>query len=152
MQDKIKHVSSLIYSFAQRLGDIRFAGTVLFVVIVLLISWSGVKVIQTNYELQKQISALQQQNDVMKLEDENLELQKEYYKSSQYLELSARENLGLGAPGEKELIVPKQVALAHTIDLDGATPGGKKAKPQPVYIRNLEAWRDFFLHRQTATD
>jgi len=41
-----------------------------FTVIVLLISWSGVKSIQTNYGLQKQISKLQQENDVAKLQKE----------------------------------------------------------------------------------
>jgi len=39
-----------------RFNDIRFVGQAIFVLIVLLISWSGVKSIQTNYNLQKQIS------------------------------------------------------------------------------------------------
>src|SRR5947209_4249769 len=97
--------------YVQRLSDIRFAGQMLFVIIVLLISWSGVKTIQSNYVLQKQISALKQQTDVQKLENNNLGLQNQYLKTNQYLELSARQNFGLANPGEKEVVVPESVAL-----------------------------------------
>lgn len=135
-------------SFIKRLGDIRFLGQVLFVVIVLLTSWSGVKSIQTNYGLQKQIAGLQQQNSLQKLENDNLALRNEYFKSPQYLELAARQNFSLAAPGEKEVIVPKHVALTYTVDLPSAKPpAATKAQPPP-YQRNFEAWVDFFLHRQ----
>jgi hypothetical protein len=52
----------LILAYAQKLSDIRFTGQVVFVIIVLLITWSGFKSIQTNYNLQKQISSLKKQN------------------------------------------------------------------------------------------
>jgi cell division protein FtsB len=129
--------------FAGRFRDVRFTGLVLFAVIVLLISWSGVKVIETNYQLQKQISALQQQSDIASLKNDNQKLQNEYYNTSQYLELSARENFGLGAAGEKELIVPVKVALAHTVDPPVVTtPAVITSKP--FYQRNLQSWVDFF--------
>ncbi len=134
--------------YLQRLSDVRFLGQVVFVVIVLLISWSGVKSIQTNYGLQKQISALNQQNTLQKLQNDNLELQNQYLNSNQYLELSARENFGLSAAGEKEVVVPKRVALSYTINVPGTDkPEAAKAK-QPAYQRNFESWVDFFLYRQ----
>jgi cell division protein FtsB len=129
-----------------RFRDVRFTGLILFAVIVLLISWSGVKVIETNYQLQKQISTLQQQNDVGTLKNDNQQLQNEYYNTSQYLELSARQNFGLGAPGEKELIVPQDVAMAHTINPPAAATRAK-ATNQPFYKHNLQAWVNFLLHR-----
>src|SRR5665213_736281 len=100
--------------YAQRLGDIRFTGQLVFALIVLLVTWSGIKSIQTNYGLQKQISALNQQNTVQQLQNNNLALQNNYLNSNQYLELAARQNFGLAAPGEKEIIVPESVALAYT--------------------------------------
>ena len=137
-------------AFLQRLSDVRFAGQVVFVIIVLMISWSGVKTIQTNYGLQKQITALNQQNDLQKLQNDNLALKNRYFNSNQYLELSARENFGLAAPGEKEIVVPPQVAQAYTIDFTGKSKDDSaKAKP-PVYQRNFESWVDFFLHRQNS--
>jgi cell division protein FtsB len=153
MQDKIKNYQKQLYNFALQLRDVRFAGLMLFVVIVLLISWSGVKSIQTNYELQKQISALRQRNQIQKLQDKNLKLQNEYYNTNQYLELSARQNFGLAAPGETELIVPKSVALAHTVGPPASTAkDDKPSAKQPAYQRHFEAWVDFFLHRQQDTD
>jgi len=134
-------------NFVTRLGDVRFAGQVVFVVIVLLISWSGIKTIQTNYGLQKQITALKQQNELQKLQNENQALENQYYNSDQYLELSARQNFGLAAPGETEIIVPQNVALAHTIDLPQADTTKASVK-QPGYQKNVQSWIDFFLHRQ----
>lgn len=134
--------------YLQRLGDARFAGQVVFVVIVLLISWSGVKTIQTNYGLQKQISALQEQNSLQQLQNDNLTLQNQYFNSNQYLELAARQNFGLAASGEKEVVVPASVAQAYTVNLPSQSkPDAAKAK-QPAYQRNFQSWVDFFLHRQ----
>lgn len=146
---QINTIINKVSDFVRRLGDTRFAGQVAFVVIVLLISWSGIKSIQTNYELQKQISGLRQQTDVQKLQNNNLSLQNNYFKSNQYLELSARQNFGLAAPGEKEIIVPQGVALAYTVDPpSGKTPSA--SDQQPTYQKNFQSWVDFFLHRQNG--
>lgn len=141
-----------ISEFVQKLGDLRFAGQVVFVVIVLMISWSGVKSIQTNYGLQKQISALKQQNNLQKLQNDNLALQNQYYNSNQYLELAARQNFGLAAPGEQEVIVPKNVALAYTANLPNPSKTGVAKAAQPTYQRNFNSWIDFFLHHQNSSN
>jgi cell division protein FtsB len=140
--------------YLAKFTDIRFIGQVVFVVIVLLISWSGVKVIHTNYQLQRQISQLQQQNAIQKLQNENDDLKNAYYKSPQYLELSARQNFGLAAPGEKELLVPKAVALAHVpaVSETGAAEESKTAITGPFYKRNMQAWFNFFLHRSNPVN
>lgn len=134
--------------FIKRLGDIRFAGQIVFVVLVLLISWSGIKTIQTNYSLQKKISAIRQQNNIQSLQNNNLALQNEYLNSNQYLELTARQNFGLAAPGEKELIVPANVALAYTSDAAMPPKVVSASDQQPAYQRHFQSWVDFFLHRQ----
>ena len=125
----------------------------MFTIMVLLISWSGVKSIQTNYGLQKQIAALEQQNDLKELEAKNLELQNQYNNTPQYLEIAARQNLGLGMPGETELLVPRDVALAHTVKQSDDTPQSDSEVPvQPQWQRNFRAWMDFFLHRVSRAD
>ena len=151
---KIKHYQTLAMEYGAQLKDVRIVGMLLFVVIVLLVSWSGVKAIDTNYRLQRQISQLQQQNAVQQLTNDNLKLQNDYYNTPQYLELAARQDFGLAAAGETVLIVPHSVALAHTVALpQDTTPqtaaAAKKAK-QPVYQRNFNAWMDFFMHRTPA--
>ena len=151
MQDRAKKYLQQLEQFVRRLRDVKFAGLMLFVVIVLLISWSGVKAIQGNYTLQKQISTLQQQNTVQQLKNNNLQLENQYFNTDQYLELSARQNFGLAAPGEQEIIVPQSVALAHTVNLPSTDKtADKPSAKQPTYQRNFEAWVNFFLHRPTT--
>jgi cell division protein FtsL len=150
-RQKVKEYILLAYAHVSRLRDVRFAGQILFVVIVLLVSWSGVKAIDSNYSLEKQISTLQQKITVQQLENNNLKLQNQYYNSDQYLELSARQNFGLAAPGEKEIIVSKGVALSYTVPEPKVAPPKLRAQ-LPFYERNLQAWVDFFLHRQPPAD
>jgi cell division protein FtsL len=138
----------------QMLRDVRAIGLFMFLIVVLLISWSGVKVIQSNYSLQKQISTLVQENQVQQLKNNNLKLQNDYFNTNQYLELSARQNFGMAAPGETELIVPQSVAFAHIADLPSASPMAlsSPSSHEPAYQRNLQAWVNFYLHRQQPSD
>lgn len=144
MNINIQDYQKQALDIVSRFRDIRFTGQVIFACIVLLISWSGIKTIQTNYELQKQISALRQRNAVSDLENKNLELQNEYFKTNDYLELSARRNFGLGMPGETVILVPQSVAFEYAPEL----PKPKTetiAKPQDT--SNFERWVNFFLNR-----
>jgi cell division protein FtsB len=152
MIEKAKSLYKAYFPYIYELQDIRVAGFVVFGIIVLLISWSGVKAIDTNYKLQKQISELQQQNQVFSLDNSNTQLQNQYYQSNQYLELSARQNLGLAMKGETEVIVPKSVALDYTADLPKSSAKTAAAHTkQPAYQRNFQAWVSFFLHRTDQT-
>jgi len=143
-----------INSYYQRipwksLRDPKNVGLLVFLVIVLLISWSGVKALQTNYNLQKQISLLKQQNDVQQLQNINQQLQNQYYGTNQYLNITAREEFGLGQPGETELIVPKAVAMAHLSPITTSSTTNPSANTnEPSYQKNFQAWLDFILHRQ----
>lgn len=154
METKNKSPFEKIYDFVLQFRDVRAVGLVLFLVIVLLVSWSGVKVIDTNYRLQKQISRLEQQNQVKKLTNANLKLQNEYYQTDQYLDIAARQDFGLAAPGESAVNIPTQVALAHTVELPNTEQQEVqqiKAK-QPAYQRNFQAWINFLLNRQAPQE
>lgn len=146
MPEKIKNI--LAIPFMQQLKDVRFVGFLVFGVLVLLVSWSGVRVIETNFELEKQMSRLQQEIQVAELENNNTKLQNQYLETEQYLELVARKQFNKALPGEKVLLVPKSVALANSVEptqtqIEEATPKTSK----PTYQRNLEAWRNFFMRR-----
>lgn len=147
IQQKLQPYIDVGYAYVLSLRDIRNVGLLVFTIIVLLISWSGVKSIQTNYGLQKQISQLTEENQVQSLENTNLALQNQYLKTNQYLEVTARQNLGLGAAGETELLVPKNVALAHTVKQPGAAAASSEVPKRAWWQRNFQAWINFFLHR-----
>jgi cell division protein FtsB len=152
IQNKLEPYVAFARAYILSLRDVRNVGLLVFTVIVLLISWSGVKSIQTNYGLQKQISQLTQENQVRRLENTNLALQNHYYNTPQYLEITARQNLGLAAPGETELLVPQDVALKHTVEPPNAETASSEVPKHPFWQRNFEAWIDFFLHRGTTAD
>ena len=148
MFDKIKNYEKTIAGGVAQLKDLRVVGLLVFLVIVLLVSWSGVKAIETNYDLQKQISALKQENTVKKLSNENLKLENEYFETPQYLEVAARQDFGLAAPGETVLNVPRSVAMSFTVDLPkDEKPKDAPAAKQPGWQRNFQSWIDFLFHR-----
>jgi cell division protein FtsB len=139
----------------QQLTDVRNIGLYIFAIIVLAITWSGVKTVQNNYELQKKISTIKQQNSVLSLQNANAFLKNEYLNTNQYLELAARQDFGLASPGEKVLLVPKAVAnkyidptLASTTTVSLAT----NKETQSKFVKNLEDWRDFLLGRKLFSD
>lgn len=149
MLSKIKNHQGKLKEYVGQLRDLRVVGLLAFLIIVLLVSWSGVKAIETNYNLQKEISALQQENEVKRLANENLRLENEYFESDHYLELAARKDFGLAAPGETVLNVPRSVALSFTVDLPQEVDEDAPAKVEPpAYQRNFQAWMDFLFHRK----
>ncbi len=138
-------------NFLLHLGKIKRSpqdiGLYIFVLIVLAISWSGVKTIQTNYELQKQISTLKQQNAVINLQNQNTALENQYYKTNQYLDLAARQDLGLAGQGEQVWLISNATAMKYVDKSLTATQNQTTKKTQPTYIKNLDAWKDFLLGR-----
>lgn len=141
MLDKIKIQLS---EYFRSLSDIRILGQTFFVIIMLLVSWSSVKAIQKNYLLQKQISRLEQEVEIAQLENDNQKLNNLYLETDQFVELSARRQFGLGDPGEKLLVVPKEVAMKNSIKVKSDQDQVKKVE-KPRYQKNIEAWVSFFF-------
>jgi cell division protein FtsB len=136
----------ILIEFFKNLTDLRYLGQVFFVILALLLSWSGVKAIQSNYELQKQIVRLEQEVEIQKLENENLKLSNQYLETDQFLELAARRQFGKGAPGETLLVVPKETAMQFVTQTAVASKK-KSSLIKPKYQQNLEAWVNFFFRK-----
>jgi cell division protein FtsB len=131
----------------KRFQDVRAVGLVVFGLIVLMITWSGVRAIQTNYNLQKQISQLSQENSNQQLENKNLVLENQYYNTNQYLQLQAMALLGKGEPGETLILVSKTAAYAQLAPGADITPKASTITQKPKYQQNFEAWIAFYFHR-----
>lgn len=146
MQEKLKQL--LEHPLASQLNDTRVLGLLGFGFIALLVTWSGVKSIQTNYDLQKQIAGLEQKNSVSKLANANQKLRNEYYKTDTFLELASRRQFGKAAPGETLYLVPKKVALSYTVAVPAEKTVKTQADTRPAWQKNLTSWFNFFLHNQ----
>jgi cell division protein FtsB len=159
MLDKLKDLfdrqagADVVRGWFEQFRDVRAIGLVLFLGVALMVTWSGAKVIQTNYELQKQISQLEQEIAVQKLANQNIKLRNQYFQTEQYLELQARQDFGLGGRGETQLIVPSEVAQKYITPMAAADSGKKELEVRlPAYQRNFQAWIDFFMHRPGEVD
>jgi hypothetical protein len=92
------------------------------VVIVLAFSiaagwvWGSLGVMQRNYDLQKEVDLKQQQLQLAQVETSSLELEQRYYRTREFQELAVRQDLGLGIPGEKVLILPPNTQAAKDAD------------------------------------
>ena len=142
MFQKIKNNQTL-----KMLLNTRNLGLYILLVITLSVTWSSIKAIQKNYEIEKQISALTQEVEVLTQETKNMALKNEYYKTDAFLELAARKYFGKALPGEQFISVPTAVADKYTHPEADVVQTTSTEKPKPQIIQNWQAWIDFFLNR-----
>ncbi|NCU30505.1 hypothetical protein EOL73_04170 [Candidatus Saccharibacteria bacterium] len=135
----IKQIQNKLMSFltVQNIGLI-FAGA-----IALSWVWGSVQSLQKNYQHQRLVDANNQKIELMKLKNQNLGYQKAYFDSNEFLELEARERLGLGYPGEKLVILPSSRDI-----VDIATQANSDEDAEIIEKSNFAKWMDFFFRRR----
>jgi cell division protein FtsB len=113
---------------------------VLIIALMLALSWawSTINVLSKNYDLERQVEQARLDTEIMGLQNENLELEQTYYKTNEYLELSARKLLNKAQPGEHLVMLPRVEATSTT---PTATPVVEKS--------NFEQWVDFLFGRRS---
>ena len=137
-------------SFIKTVADTKNLGLYALAIIALSVTWSSIKIINKNYELEKQISQLQQEVEVQDQLNKNQRLKNEYFKTDAFLDLASRRYFGKAAPGEKVIIVPKDVAAKYVHPEPTVTETAKKISTSPVFIQNWQGWIDFFLRRDAS--
>lgn len=95
-----------------------------------------ISVMNHNYDLQHQVDQGKLDNEVMKLQNENLRLEQAYYKTDEYLELSARSLLGRAQAGEHMVILPR-------VQDDQAANATKSVTTSEK--SNFDQWIDFLM-------
>lgn len=101
--------------------------------------WGTVGTLSRNFELQQEVDRLDQQIELAKLQNQNLTFQKNYFNSSEFLELSARELLGLVAPGERVVLLPDSSGIKDTA-VGQVAPLASTERPS-----NFSQWMQFFF-------
>ena len=147
VRDKIQKIIDLGKKY--QLQDPRTWGLLAFAFMATAVTWRCAKAIQINFELQKKVVVIDEQNKVQSLQNETQKLKNEYLKSDEYKELSARRLFGKAAAGERVYIVPKEVALKYTSPKVAVKPNKITKAPLklPTYQQNTQDWLDFFFHR-----
>ena len=116
-------------------------GLALGLVVTAYISYYLVGTIMHNYTLQKEISGLQVQINDLQLERDQLKYKIQYYQTDSYKEKEARAKLGLQAPGEGVVILPRSKEKPSEANA---------AKTTPPRRSNLQQWFDFLMGKAPA--
>ena len=127
----------LSYQHLKHYATIQNGAVALALVVAVGWVWGTVTTLQNNFEFQQQVDSLDQDIELMKLENENLTFQKRYYKSDEFLELSARQRLGKASPGEHLVILPSSADIKDAPKV----PVSKKV----VEVSNFSQWMRFFF-------
>lgn len=110
-------------------------------IIAISLVWSTIKAVQKNYQLQSQVDNLSEEIAILELENQNLKLGIDYYKTDTYLELEARQKFNKSANGESVLLLPK--------DGDGPAAENEDQNGQTEEKSNFEQWK-YFLFGSSA--
>lgn len=117
----------------------KLASPGMLMIVGVAVFWLGfmtitIDVMNRNYRLQRQVDQGMLDNQVIEIQNENLRLERAYYKTNEYLELSARALLGKALPGE-HLVLLKRAEVADT--------NQGKTNQQFEQRSNLDQWLDF---------
>lgn len=110
---------------------------VLMVVIAAVAVWMAmvIQVLNNNYKLQRQVDNAKLDSQMLELENQNLRLEQLYYRTDEYMELSARSLLGKALPGEHLVVLPR-VSYASK---------AKRSGGAVVTKSNFDQWLDFLF-------
>ena len=133
-----------IKALIQKIGtiDARTLGLLAMLFVAISVTYSSAKIIHKNYQLEQQITALQQENALQDQINQNQKLTNEYYKTDAYLDLAARKFFNKAAPGEILILVPEEVAMSFTTPMPNAADDSANAKT-PTFITNWRTWLNF---------
>lgn len=113
------------------------AAGVLFVLVII-----GGKAIQ-GYEMRQEAKTLERRIDDLRKENRQLGQELEYYKSDDYIEKVAREELGLVRPGDVSIVVAGAEGVRGPSLTLGTTAGaGQSRTPAPIWQRWLAVFLD----------
>lgn len=117
----------------------KLASPGMLIIVGVAVFWLGfmtitIDVMNRNYRLQRQVDQGVLDNQVIEIQNENLRLEQAYYKTNEYLELSARALLGKALPSE-HLVLLKRAEVADT--------NQGKTNQQFEQRSNLDQWLDF---------
>ena len=136
MRNRPSGLFSVFYAFFPLLVG---AG-VLFVLVII-----GGKAVQ-GYEMKQEAKAMEQRVDQLRKENRHLAEELDYYKSDQYIEKVAREELGLVRPADVPVIVVSPDQGKTTSIPPTSTP--VPATPTPVKeSATWQRWLDIFVDR-----
>ncbi len=107
-------------------------------------SFSILRVIGRNYELQQDVDILKNEIELLKLQTQELEYQVAYYRTDAFAEKEARDKLGLKAAGERVVVFPDKIPKG----VDDGQPDDLAKTPAQAALSNFEQWLYFLFKKE----
>ena len=137
--------------FVKSIFDTKNLGLYAVFIIAMSVTWSSIKIIQKNYELEKQISQLNQEVIIQEQTNKNQKLKNEYFKTDAYLDIAARKYFGKSLPGEKLIQVSSDVSAKYTHPEVEPKVKTVAVRTAPKFVQNWQDWINFFLRKELAS-
>ena len=125
----------------RHLLTIQNVGLAVAIVVAIVWIWGAVVTLQKNYAYQRQVDANDQLIELKKLQNKTYKYQQTYYKSDEYLELSARARLNKALPGEHLVVLPSSEGIKDAVL---ASSGDSKMNEES----NFSRWMRFFFDKK----
>lgn len=133
--------------------NIYTLGYIVIIIFFFYTVWGSISAMQRNYLMQRQLTEKELQLKLVKLQVENLELEKAYYQTDEYKDLSARTNMGLATNGESVLILPPNSEMASKIeDKISISPNVLLQDTVKVDESNFSQWKKFLFGENPLKD
>ena len=137
-----RKIQRLVYTIRHRYITMNNVVLAAAAVIAISWAWASVQAVQRNYALQQEVDDKHRQEQLIRLQTENLQYEQKYYQSREYQTLEVKRRLGLAEPGEKLLILPPNTEAAKAADKDDRSTIAtiQSAPPAP-----FQQWMDFLF-------
>ena len=112
---------------------------VIAVIICFFWTYSSIVAMSRNWELSQRIATKERERDLLQLEVQTLELENEYYRSSEYQELSARAKQNKTLDGENLVYLPQNSEAAKN---KYKTTSAPESSNEPS---NFSQWMSFLF-------
>lgn len=142
------NIRKIIYNIRTKYLTLNHVVIAVALLIAVNWMWGALEMMQRNYSLQREVDAKSRQLQLTELQRDSLALQKRYYQTDEFLELAARESMGLVMPGEKTLIIPESgnTSAVDGLDSDPETSTSSlKDSSGSVQPGNMEQWFNFLF-------
>ena len=135
-------IKRLIYKIRHQYLTLNNVVLVVALMIAAGWAWGSLEMMSRNYQLQRELSDRKRQLALTQVEVDNKRLAQKFYKTDEFLELSARESLNLAKPGESMLILRVPSAeIQQKIDAEKKTAVSAQTDKES----NFDQWVNFLF-------
>ena len=118
----------------------HWLGNAIGLLIAVYLCVSLATTLKRNYDLDKQLAAMQTQINQLEDQRQQLAFQLQYYQTGSYQEREAKSKLGLVVPGENEIILPSPTPVVMP-----------KTSAHKARQSNFQQWVDFLTGKSASS-